>query len=174
MSDLEAIVDAHSDAVWRTVYRLVNHYDDARDCYQETFLAAVRLAGDESVRNWRPTLLAIATRRALDRLRARYRDRESLAALALNQAPAVAGSPSTESEREELRELVRRALTTLASQQAEAFWLRHLEELDVEEVAAQMAIEPGHVRVLVHRAAARIRAILGPTYGPAPISEEQT
>ena len=47
MSDLEAIVDAHSDVVWRTVYRLVNHYDDARDCYQETFLAAVRLAAGE-------------------------------------------------------------------------------------------------------------------------------
>lgn len=174
MPDLEAIVDAHSEAVWRTVYRLVNHYDDARDCYQETFLAAVRLAGGEPVGNWRTTLLAIATRRAMDRLRARYRDREAQAALALRSDRPAAESPSAAPEHNELRELVRRALTTLPPQQAEAFWLRHLEQLDVDEVAAQLAIEPGHVRVLVHRAAVAIRAILGPAYGPAPISEEQT
>ena len=174
MSDLQAIVDAHSDAVWRTVYRLVNHYDDARDCYQETFLAAVRLAGGEPVRNWRTTLLAIATRRAIDRLRARYRDQEVLAAHALQCDRSGVEPPSAEAEHGELRELVRRALTTLPPQQAEAFWLRHLEQLDVDEVAAQLAIEPGHVRVLVHRAAVAIRAILGPAYGPAPISEEQT
>jgi RNA polymerase sigma-70 factor (ECF subfamily) len=173
MSDLQAIVDAHSEAVWRTVYRLVDHYDDARDCYQETFLAAVRLAGGESVRNWRTTLLAIATRRAIDRLRARYRDQQVLKAHAIRDRPGVE-PPSADAERGELRELVRRALTTLPLQQAEAFWLRHLEQLDVDEVAAQMTIEPGHVRVLVHRAAIAIRAILGPAYGPAPISEERT
>lgn len=174
MSNLEAIVDAQSHAVWRTVYRLVDHYDDARDCYQETFLAAVRLAGAEPVRNWRTTLLAIATRRAVDRLRTRYRDREILAAHALHCDRPGIELPSAEAEHAELRELVRRALTKLPSQQAEAFWLRHLEQLDVDEVAAQLAIEPGHVRVLVHRAAIAIRAILGPDYGPAPISEERT
>jgi RNA polymerase sigma factor (sigma-70 family) len=174
MTNLEAIVDAHSDAVWRTVYRLVNHYDDARDCYQETFLAAVRMADGEPVRNWRTTLLAIATRRAMDRLRTRYRDRETLAERAHNLERPGIESPSATTEHDELRDLVRRALATLPSQQAEAFWLRHLEQLEVDEVAAQLAIEPGHVRVLVHRAAVAIRAILGPTYGPAPISEEKT
>jgi RNA polymerase sigma-70 factor (ECF subfamily) len=174
MSNLQEIVDAHSDAVWRTVFRLVNHYDDARDCYQETFLAAARLAGGESVRNWRTTLLAIATRRAIDRLRARYRNREILAIHALHCDRPAVEPPSAEAEHGELRELVRGALATLPPQQAEAFWLRHLEQLDVDEVAAQMAIEPGHVRVLVHRAAIAIRAILGPAYGPAPISEERT
>jgi RNA polymerase sigma-70 factor (ECF subfamily) len=174
MSNLQAIVDAHSDAVWRTVYRLVNHYDDARDCYQETFLAAVRLAGSGPVRNWRTTLVAIATRRAIDRLRARYRDRAALAAHALDWDQPSVEPPSADAERGELRELVRRTLTTLPPQQAEAFWLRHLEQLNVDEVAAQLAIEPGHVRVLVHRAAVAIRAILGPEYGPVPLSEEQT
>jgi RNA polymerase sigma factor (sigma-70 family) len=174
MSNLEAIVEAHSDSVWRTVYRLVNHYDDARDCYQERFLAAVRLAGGAPVRNWRTTLVAIATRRAIDRLRTRYRDREALAAHALQCARSSVELPSSEAEHGELRELVRRVLTTLPSAQAEAFWLRHLEQLDVDEVALQLAIEPGHVRVLVHRAAVAIRAILGPAYGPEPISEEQT
>lgn len=174
MSNLNAIVEAHSDAVWRTVYRLVNHYDDARDCYQETFLAALSLSDGGQVRNWRTALLAIATRRAIDRLRARYRDQKTIAAHSRQVERPGAEPPFAEAERGELRELVRRALTTLPPRQAEAFWLRHLEQLDVDEVAEQMTIEPGNVRVLVHRAAIGIRAILGPAYGPAPISEERT
>jgi RNA polymerase sigma-70 factor (ECF subfamily) len=174
MSDLDAIVEVHSEAVWRTVYRLVNHYDDARDCYQETFLAALHLARKGEVGNWRTALLAIATRRAMDRLRARYRDQKVLAAQASRAALASDAPPSAQVEWSELRERVRRALVTLPPQQAEVFWLRHLEQCSVDEVAEQMAIAPGHVRVLVHRAAVGIRAVLGPAYGPAPLSEEQT
>jgi RNA polymerase sigma factor (sigma-70 family) len=173
MSNLDAIIEAHSDAVWRTIYRLVNHYDDARDCYQETFLSAIRLAGAGPVRNWRATLLAIATRRAIDRLRARYREQTALEVHSLQRIPSGAESSSARAERNELRELVRRGLATLPAQQAEAFWLRHLEQLAVDDVAEQMAIEPGHVRVLAHRAAVGLRALLGTAYGPAPTSEEQ-
>jgi RNA polymerase sigma-70 factor (ECF subfamily) len=174
MSTLDPIVAAHSQAVWRAIYRLVNHYDDARDCYQDTFLSALRLAGDSQARNWRATLLAIATRRAMDRLRARYRDQKALQAHALQLRQPPAEPSSAEAEHGELRELVRRGLATLPPQQAEAFWLRHLEQLDVDLVAEQMAIEPGHVRVLVHRAAAGLRAFLGPAYGPISAAEEQT
>jgi RNA polymerase sigma-70 factor, ECF subfamily len=171
MSNLDAIVAAHSEAVWRTAYRLLNHYDDARDCHQETFLAAVHLADGGRVRNWQATLLAIATRRAIDRLRVRYRDRETLARWQHLDQPA-SELPDTQAQWHELRDLVRRALTSLPPQQAEAFWLRHLEQLTVDEVAEQMAIEPGHVRVLVHRAAEALRDLLGPSYGPATVSGE--
>ena len=53
----------------------------------------------------------------------------------LQSEKTVPEPPSAEAEHSELRELVRRALSTLAPQQAEAFWLRHLEQLDVDEVA---------------------------------------
>jgi DNA-directed RNA polymerase specialized sigma24 family protein len=53
MSDLNAIIEAHSDAVWRTAYRLLNHREDALDCYQETFLAALQLARKDEIRHWR-------------------------------------------------------------------------------------------------------------------------
>jgi DNA-directed RNA polymerase specialized sigma24 family protein len=44
--------------------------------------------------------------------------------------------------------------------------------LSVGEVAELMDIEPGHVRVLVHRAAIGLRTLLGPSFGPAPVAEE--
>ncbi len=52
----------HGDAVWRTVYRLLDHHADAQDCYQETFLAAWRFAQREPVAEWRPFLVSLATR----------------------------------------------------------------------------------------------------------------
>jgi hypothetical protein len=36
-----------------------------------------------------------------------------------------------------------------------------------------MGVEPGHVRVLVHRAAAALRDRLGETYGPAAVPGER-
>ena len=52
----------------------------------------------------------------------------------------------------------------LPSQQAEAFWLRHIEQMSPSEVAEQMDIQPGNVRVLVHRAADQLRRILNGAY----------
>jgi hypothetical protein len=33
------IVSENGDAVWRTVFRILDHDADAHDCYQESFLA---------------------------------------------------------------------------------------------------------------------------------------
>ncbi len=174
MSDLNEIVAAHSDAVWRTVYRLLNDRDDALDCYQETFLAAQQLATSGRVQHWRTLLVRIATRRAIDRLRQRYRGEETQHS-AQDRLPerTATTSPDARVEADELREQVRRALANLPEQQAEAFWLRHLEQMSAEAIAEQMGIERGHVRVLVHRAAVGLRATLGPTYGPVPEPEEE-
>jgi RNA polymerase sigma-70 factor (ECF subfamily) len=173
MSDLAAIVAAHSDAVWRTAFRLLGNEHDARDCLQETFLAALRLAPAGDVRHWRSLLVRIATRRAIDQLRRRYQTAAMLSTLPESAAgPPVADTPAARLEREEFREQVRQALALLPPDQAEAFWLRHLEGLAPLEVARVMAIEPGHARVLVHRAAAGLRRALGPSYGPASLAEE--
>ena len=75
MTDWPLILAEHGVTVWRTVYRLLDHHADALDCYQETFLAAWRFAEREPVANWRSFLVSLAMRRAMDRLRQRYRDR---------------------------------------------------------------------------------------------------
>ena len=173
MTDVEAIVEAHSAAVWRTPYRLLAHYEDALDCYQETFLAALRLANAQEVVHWRTLLVRIATRRAIDVLRHRYR--ADSAAHSLNHAVRSSSrveAPDARVQADELLEQVRRVLATMPPQQAEAFWLRHVEHLGSDEVAQLLGIERGHVRVLVHRAAVALRTLLGPTFGPAPVSEE--
>jgi RNA polymerase sigma factor (sigma-70 family) len=174
MSDLSQIVADHSDAVWRTVYRLLNDRDDALDCFQETFLAAQRLASGSSVKAWRALLVRIATHKAIDRLRQRYRALAVIEGLAVAAADRPSATlPDANVEAAELRERVRRALLQLPDEQAEAFWLRHLEELSTTEIAEQMGIELGHVRVLVHRAAVALRSILGGEYGPVAPEEKR-
>jgi RNA polymerase sigma factor (sigma-70 family) len=152
------IVAAHADAVWRTACRLLNNHADALDCYQDTFMDAMRLDG-RTVRNWEATLRSIATRRAIDQLRRRYRDQKVQPLTDYEEAKDE--RPEHRATAEEFRQQVRLALATVSPQQAEAFWLRHIEQLDSNEIAKQMDLQPGNVRVLVHRAAEQLRQILG-------------
>src|SRR5262245_50277781 len=127
MSEFDAIVAAHSPAVWRTAYRLLGDYDDALDCYQETFLSALRMNPSKEVRHWPALLKRIATRRAIDQLRHRYQNAElatRLHAVAQDRSPGE--RPDARGQAEELQQQVRVALSQLPPQQAEAFWLRHL------------------------------------------------
>jgi RNA polymerase sigma factor (sigma-70 family) len=120
-------------------------------------------------------LQRIATRRAIDRLRRRYRDENALTDLHLCSYHRSAGElPDARVLAEELREQVRRALTKLPLQQAEAFWLRHIERRNSDEIAELMGVETGHARVLVHRAAIRLRTLLGPIYGSELVPDEMS
>src|SRR3989442_15178534 len=94
MADWPLILTEHGEAVWRTVYRLLDHHADALDCYQETFLAAWRFAEREPVADWTSFLISLATRRAMDRLRQRYRDRARGIAIDSGREPSSeAGCP---------------------------------------------------------------------------------
>jgi RNA polymerase sigma-70 factor (ECF subfamily) len=139
---------------------LLNNREDALDCYQQTFLDAMRLDG--AVRNWRYALCCIATRRAMDQLRRRYRKQQVITRSDIDLPIDV--PPDQRALHDELRQQVRQALTMLPPQQAEAFWLRHIEHMSPSEVAEQMNIEPGNVRVLVHRAAEQLGRLLGESH----------
>src|SRR5579872_2784460 len=65
----QVLLDRHSDDVWRTLRAMVGA-QAAEDCFQETFLAALRayprLRPDSSPRAW---LLTIAHHKAIDHVR---------------------------------------------------------------------------------------------------------
>lgn len=162
MPEIDEIVAAHADIVWRIAVRLLSNEQDARDCYQQTFLEATRLR-NESVSNWRSLLCSIATRRAMDQLRKRYQHRKSFTCSDVE--PTVDVPPDRELMGEELREQVRMVLATLPEQQAEAFWLRHVEQQPPSDIAERLGVKVGHVRVLVHRAIQHLRRELASEHG---------
>jgi len=163
MVDWNQILAAHGPAVWRTVYRLLGQHADALDCYQETFLAAYRLAELRPVAHWPTFLTCLATRRAIDGLRQSGRSRRLFTTLAGVPEPASEGeSPVQHAQRAEQLDEVRALLAELPEKQAEVFWLNYIEAMQPLEIANHLEISPGEVRVTLHRARTRLRSALEP------------
>jgi RNA polymerase sigma-70 factor (ECF subfamily) len=161
MLNWDNIVALHGPLVWRTVYRFVGNESDAADCYQEAFAAALSVSRRENVRNWPALLHRLATVHALDRVRRRSKSavREGLAT-DLDRIASAMPAPSQRAQDQELVEWLRAALVELPQSQAEVFALVCVDEMSYQEAAEHMNIEQNHVKVLLHRARARLRELL--------------
>src|SRR4051794_40415540 len=84
----QVLIDEHRDDVYRFLRASVGPHD-ADDCFQETFIAALRayprLRGDSNLRGW---LFTIAHHKALDSHRARGRR-----AIPVAELPETVGEP---------------------------------------------------------------------------------
>ncbi len=161
MTDWASILSEHGPRVWRTVYRLLDHHADALDCYQETFLESWRFAERQQVDDWASFLTSLATRRAIDRLRQRYRERAHLVAVGSVLEPSDGSdSPLEIASAQELMNRVREGITELPDNQAQVFWLSCIEGLSHEQIGRRLEIPLGQVRVLLHRARTGLRAVL--------------
>lgn len=168
MVDWDGIVRREGPAVWRTLYRLLGNRADADDCFQETFLAALAVWKREAVQHPRALLNRLATARALDRLRRRYRHnaREAGGGGAdLDELRSGGAMPPQLAEASELSERLREAIATLPEKQAQAFCLFYLEGWDYQEIAGQQSGTVNAVGVLLHRARQRLRELLGDVVG---------
>jgi RNA polymerase sigma-70 factor (ECF subfamily) len=161
MTDWDAVVSQHAETVRRTVHRLVGNHADAWDCIQETFLEAVKIDRREAVRNWSALLKHLATVRALDLLRARFRQRNRRNP---NADPAEAVSrepnPSGHAEANELADRLRAAVRELPRRQAQVFCLSCFEQMTSEEVAERLGVSPTATRMLLSRARGRLKRLL--------------
>jgi RNA polymerase sigma-70 factor (ECF subfamily) len=161
MIDWRSMLAEHGPAVWQTVYRLLDHHADALDCYQETFLTAWQYAERRPVADWASFLSSLATRRAMDRLRRRYRDRRHTSLIDGRHEPrGKVECPLRHADARELLERVREGMAELPAKQAEVFWASCIDGLSHQQIGESMGIPSGEVRVLLHRARARLRAIL--------------
>jgi RNA polymerase sigma-70 factor, ECF subfamily len=165
MTDWKTIVDQHSRLVWATAYRLVGNHADALDCFQETFLEAVKAARREPVRDWSALLRHLATVRALDLLRVRCRNRSRVDAAA-DPIDLVGheATPQENAEAAELSERLRTAIAELPKNQAEVFCLSCLESLTYSEIGERLNLTTSAVGVLLHRARGRLRELLLPMH----------
>ena len=171
MTDWSQIVQEYGPIVRRTVYRLLNDEADVGDCFQDTFVAALKLSRAQPVRNWPGLLKRLATARALDRLRQRCQEGPQLSQLpdGLDVA-SKAAEPGQVAESLELAEHLRRALAEIDTRQAEVFCLACLEELEYRHIAEQLGITVNNVGVLLNRAKASLRERLR-AYAPTTSAE---
>jgi RNA polymerase sigma-70 factor, ECF subfamily len=161
MTDWKSLVHEHKQLVWQRVYQLVGNDADALDCFQETFLEAVRVDRKETVRDWAALLRHLATARALDLLRVRYRHRRRTDPL-VDPSGAISREPDPryQAEASELAARLRVALAELPASQAEVFCLCRLDGMTYREAAAQLDIDTNTVGVLLHRACNQLQQLL--------------
>jgi RNA polymerase sigma factor (sigma-70 family) len=143
----QRFLDEHRDDVWRFLVASVGR-DAADDCFQETFLAAMRfyprLRPDSNLRAW---VLTIAHRKALDHFRAR--SRRPLPVADLPERPTQAD----DGRDDEVWERVR----GLPGKQRAAVLLRFAGDLSHREVAKALGCSEEAARRSAHEGLQKLR-----------------
>ncbi|QEG24996.1 RNA polymerase sigma factor [Mariniblastus fucicola] len=159
--DWSEITKSHGPLVWTAVYRILRSHSESLDCYQDVMLEAFEQSKTRHVDNWPGYLRWLAVRRGLDRLRARTRSKALVSETPdIDLVSRVDQSNAASLELEELKARLRSELGSLPALQAEAFWLRFVEQMSYLEIAQQMDLEQSAVGVLIHRAKPRVRKAL--------------
>ncbi len=161
MTDWERLVREHGPAVYGTAWRILGHAADTEDVVQDVFLEAYRLRAAQAVRCWPALLRRLAACRALDRLRQRR------TVLSLNGLSVAANGhdPEAAAIGRELAERLRQAVAELPQREATVFCLRYFDDLPNQRIADILNLQPGAVGVALHKARAKLQALL--TEAPA-------
>jgi RNA polymerase sigma-70 factor, ECF subfamily len=165
-----AIMQRHNRRLYRVARGIVGGDVDAEDVLQEAYVRAFchlnEFRGESRLSTW---MTRIVINEALGRLR-RQRDFVDLSVLDRNQegqskvllfpgAPDP-GDPEADAGRAQLRRLLERAVDTLPQEFRSVFMMREIEEMSVEETAAQLGIKPATVKTRLHRARRLLRQAL--------------
>lgn len=144
----QTVLDEHSGAVMAILRGAVGK-DGAEDCFQETFLAALRaypkLSDGSNLRGW---LLTIAHRKAIDHHRAN--GRKPIPVAEVPDAAAQDRMPAPD-------ERLWAAVGALPPKQRAAVALRYGSDLPHGEIAAALGCSPEAARRSLHEGLKRLR-----------------
>ena len=143
----QRFLDAHREDVWRYLVAAVGR-EAADDCFQETFIAAMRAYPRTRIENPRAWVLTIAHRKALDHHRARARGPVPIGALPDTPAP---DAPAPEGDG------IWERVDDLPPKQRAALLLRFAGDLSHREVAKAMGTSEEAARRSAHEGLKRLR-----------------
>ena len=147
----QALLDEHRDDVYRFLVASLGR-DDADDCFQETFISAMRayprLRDASNLRSW---LFTIAHRKAIDAHRARARR-----AVPVEEVPeqADAGGVGLNGEPE-----LWRAVRGLPTKQRAAVLHRYVNDLAYADIGRVMGCSEDAARRSVHEGLKKLRTV---------------
>ena len=149
----QRVLDEHGPAVHRFLRARIGP-DEADDCFQETFLAALaaypRLPADANVRAW---LMRIAERKAIDAHRARRRRPIPVASPPEEAAPGPGPEPADTALWERVR--------ALPAKQRAAIALRYAGDLAHAEIGEVIGCSEEAARQNVRAGLRRLREVMG-------------
>jgi RNA polymerase sigma factor (sigma-70 family) len=161
----QVLIDEHRDDVYRFLRASVGPHD-ADDCFQETFISALRayprLRADSNLRGW---LFTIANRKALDSHRARGRRALPVAEVPESVGEPLGRSPIMEAEGRSLLPLnggepeLWRAVGDLPPKQRAAVLLRFAGDLAYREIGEATGCSEEAARRNVHEGLKKLREV---------------
>jgi RNA polymerase sigma-70 factor (ECF subfamily) len=161
------LVRRYQDRLFNTVYRLLDHAEDAQDVVQEAFLNAYQnlgsFKGDSQFFTW---LYRIAMNTAIS-LKRKQRATISLSAERdgnIGLEPADASEqiqPEITLERRERARKLQDALNRLSPDHRAVLVLKEIEGEKYEVIAEILEVPVGTIRSRLHRARAELRDLLG-------------
>ena len=174
------LIRPYERMVYLTVFSIVKNETDAEDGAQEAVINAYRHLGSfRAEAKFSTWLTMIAINEGRKRLRkAKVAKEDSLDEQIEEAEGDYTPAPLTDwreipleaLERKELREALRKAIAELPDIYREVFTLRDLEDLNIEETAQALGVNPGIVKVRLHRARIMLQKKLVPflkTVAPA-------
>ncbi len=149
----QRFLDVNRDAVWRMLVASVGR-DEAEDCFQETFIAALRayprLRAGRREHNLRAWVLTIAQNKAMDAHRSRKRRALPVADPDTGAAPGQDGGPVRD-------EALWRAVQELPGRQRSAVVLRFVGDLSHRDIAAAIGCSEEAARRSLHEGLNKLR-----------------
>jgi RNA polymerase sigma factor (sigma-70 family) len=146
----QRFLDEHRDAVWSFLVASLGR-QQAEDCFQETFLAALRayprLRPDSNTRAW---VMTIARNKAIEAQRAGAR--APIATEMLPEVPAAEGNPERSLDGE-----VWASVHELPERQRAAVLLRYLGDLAHRDIAAALDCSEEAARRSLHEGMTKLR-----------------
>ena len=162
------LIRPYERSVYLMALSLLHNEAEAEDAAQEAFIKAYRNLGRfRSESRFSTWLIAIALNEARARLRRKQPGlTDSIDDTEGSVVPAQLTDwreiPSETLERQEVRSLIRRALSALPLAYREVFVLRELEERNVKETAETLGITVASVKMRLHRARMMLQKQLAP------------
>jgi RNA polymerase sigma-70 factor (ECF subfamily) len=175
----ETLVRRYGGRMLSVAKRFLSNEADAHDAVQEAFLSAFKALASFDGRSQLGTWLhRIVVNAALMKLRTKKRHPEQsiddllpkFKANGHQEAPCSRWSspPAADLERVETQQLIREHINQLPESYRTVLLLRDIEELDTDTVAQMLDLNPGTVKVRLHRARQALRTLLDPLFGGKP------
>jgi RNA polymerase sigma-70 factor (ECF subfamily) len=153
------LYDIHVDQIYRHIFYRVGNISDAEDLTQQVFIRAWQAIGRYQRKSvpFLAWLMTISRNLVIDFYRA-HKEKGSLddEYEATNQEPGPEQLTETKLEH---RELIK-TITRLPEEYRQVIIMRFIDDSSYEEIAAALKKSQGAIRVTLHRALKKIRAIM--------------
>jgi len=157
--DFRDLAEEYAGPVFTYVRYSLRHQEDAEDITQEVLVRLWKHHAHIEPSRVRAWVMQVARNLVIDsarRRRARPAVFDAVPVADALAAPAP-GTPETETERRELRELLEEAIAELTEPQRSIVVMREIQGLSYEEIAGGLNMPLGTIKVYLHRARRKLR-----------------